>query len=385
MFGSPEQAVEQFGFAPLGEFAGIRSGVTKGRRLQNRETVEVPYLRVANVQDGYLDLKEIKTIEVLPEDIEKYHLENSDILMTEGGDPDKLGRGCIWQNEMDGCIHQNHVFRVRTNRSLLLPEFLAALLRTQYAKNYFLRCAKRTSNLASINSTQVKAFQIPTIPINLQSKFVSAVEQWNQSIKTLTTTYSDSEFLRQSLMQQAFTGELTAEWESANTEQIAAKQALHDRLPQLVLLTFLKEKIKRTQHQTVEANILVTALMKYAFLFQMEGIAKRRLYQFIPYHYGPFAKELYADLETLQEQGLITVDNGDEDKTQIAIANSEATESAIAALPDDFKEDVAAILNAYGDLDHNTLLATVYEKYPAYAKKSRLQKHRGVSLDDQDS
>lgn len=194
----------------------------------------------------------------------------------------------------------------------------------------------------------------------------------------------ESQKTYEALLTRAFTGELTSEWEAANTEQITAKQALHDRLPQLVLLTFLKEKIKRTQHPTAEANVLVTALMKYAFLFQMEGIAKRRLYQFIPYHYGPFAKELYADLETLQEQGLITVDNGDEDKTQIAIANSEATERAIA-VPDDFKEDVAAILDAYGDLDHNTLLTTVYEKYPAYAKKSRLQKRRGVDLNDQDS
>ena len=188
----------------------------------------------------------------------------------------------------------------------------------------------------------------------------------------------------EALLTRAFTGELTAVWEATNAEEIAAKQALHDRLPQLVVLTFLREKIRRTQHPNAEANVLVTALMKYTFLFQMEGIAKRRLYQFIPYHYGPFAKELYADLETLQEQGLITVDNGDEDKTQIAIANPKAAESAIALLPDELKEDISAILDVYGELDHNTLLATVYEKYPAYAKKSRLQKRRGIRSNDQE-
>ena len=180
MFGAPRENSRGFKVTPLGELADVRSGVTKGRKLGSKETVEAPYLRVANVQDGFLDLSEIKTIAVLPEDLSKYRLDDGDILMTEGGDPDKLGRGCIWRSEVEGCIHQNRVFRVRTDRSQLVAEYLAAFLRTQYAKEYFLRCAKRTSNLASINSTQVKAFPIPVPPIMLQLKFIVAVAQWEK-------------------------------------------------------------------------------------------------------------------------------------------------------------------------------------------------------------
>jgi type I restriction enzyme S subunit len=120
----------------LGQIADVRAGATKGRDFNENQTVEVPYLRVANVQDGFLDLSEVKTIEVLPDDVDRYHLEDGDILMTEGGDPDKLGRGAIWRGQVEGCIHQNHVFRVRTNRAKLAPEYLAALLRTHQAKQY---------------------------------------------------------------------------------------------------------------------------------------------------------------------------------------------------------------------------------------------------------
>jgi type I restriction enzyme S subunit len=112
--------------------------------------------------------------------------------MTEGGDPDKLGRGCVWRDQVEGCIHQNHVFRVRTDLSRLAPEYLAALLRTQYAKHYFLSCAKRFSNLASVNSTQVKAFPVPLPPITLQHKFVTAVDQWVQASERLTGAIRDS-------------------------------------------------------------------------------------------------------------------------------------------------------------------------------------------------
>ena len=377
MFGELSRNAANFERLPLGGLANVRSGVTKGRRLLGKETVDAPYLRVANVQDGFLDLSEIKSIEVLPGDIDKYHLEDGDILMTEGGDPDKLGRGCVWRNQVEGCIHQNHVFRVRTDRKKLAPEYLAALLRTQYAKQYFLGCAKRSSNLASVNSTQVKAFPVPLPPIRLQQKFVSAVDQWVQSSERLTGGLIDAKKLFASLIREAFNAELTVEWEAANAEEISRQTAFYKRLPRLLVLALLAEKAKRASRTA--AAVLMTALMKYAFLLQMEGNGdRRRLYQFVPYHYGPFAKELYADLEQLQADGLVTVENDtEEDKTRIALVDPGKVDGALADLPEDLREDAATVIETYGDLDHNALLKTVYDKYPAFAKKSRLKRAAG--------
>ena len=156
--------------------ADVRQGAAKGRDFHGRETVKAPYLHVANVQDGYLDLSEIKEIDVQPSELEKYHLERGDVLLTEGGDPDKLGRGFIWNGEIQGCIYQNHIFRVRVDRRVILPEFLAFLTRTQYAKMYFLKAAKRSSNLASINASQLRAFLVPLPPIGIQERFRDAFE-----------------------------------------------------------------------------------------------------------------------------------------------------------------------------------------------------------------
>jgi uncharacterized protein YwgA len=337
----------------------------------------VPYLRVANVQDGFLDLSEIKTIEVLPEDVNRYRLEDGDILMTEGGDPDKVGRGAIWRSQVEGCIHQNHVFRVRTNREKLAPEYLAALMRTQYAKQYFLSCAKRSSNLASINSTQVKAFPVPLPPTQLQEKFVSAVEQWVQALQSLTEGLKDASGVFASMMNQAFTGQLTAEWEAVNAEWIAEQLSLDERLPRLLLLCLIRERMTRVE-KSARAAVLMTALMKYAFLFQMEGSGQRRLYHFVPYHYGPFAKQLYEDLQGLVQEGVVRVENDqDEDKTRITLLNTDKADEMLVNMPEDVKADVASIIETYGALDHRNLLKTVYRKYPAYAKNSRIKKKAG--------
>lgn len=75
--------------------ARIRSGVTKGRNLAGRKTKSFPYLRVANVQRGYLELDVMKDIEIPVEELEKFRLEPNDLLITEGGDWDKVGRTAI--------------------------------------------------------------------------------------------------------------------------------------------------------------------------------------------------------------------------------------------------------------------------------------------------
>jgi type I restriction enzyme S subunit len=382
MFGDPSKNSDDFARVPLGELAHVRSGVTKGRKLRGKETIRVPYLRVANVQDGFLGLSEVKTIEVLPQDVDKYHLEDGDILITEGGDPDKLRRGCVWRNQVEGCIHQNHVFRLRTKRGKLAPEYLAALLRTQYAKHHFLGCAKRTSNLASVNSRQVKAFPVPLQAITLQEKFVSVVEHWVQSTERLSRALADAENLFTSMMNDAFTGQLTAEWEAENAKWIAAQVELQEQLPLLLLLALIREKATRVARSSTRGAVPITALMKYVFLFQMEGSSRRRFYHFVPYHYGPFARELYTDLERLQAEGLINVDSEtDEVKTRIALADPAKADAALAELPDDLKEDVATIIDAYGDLDHNALLKTIYDKYPTYTTKSRVKRRANLKKD----
>jgi hypothetical protein len=161
----------------LREIAQIASGVTKGRKFNGAETVSSPYLRVANVQAGRLDLTEVKEVEVLPSDVEKYRLQPGDVLMTEGGDRDKLGRGSIWRGEVANCIHQNHIFRVRPNLSRLLPEYLSLYLGSPDAKSYFLRAAKQTTGIASINITQLSEFPVVVPPVKEQRRIAAALDK----------------------------------------------------------------------------------------------------------------------------------------------------------------------------------------------------------------
>jgi len=177
MFGDPATNPKGWLVARLGDIADVVSGITKGRKLNGKATKPVPYLRVANVQAGYLDLTETKEIEATPAEIEDLRLLAGDIVLTEGGDYDKLGRGAQWRGEIEPCIHQNHVFRVRLRPEAVEPDYFEAYLQTQAATRYFLSVAKRTTNLASINMTQLRDLPVTLPPIEPQRSFVERVVQ----------------------------------------------------------------------------------------------------------------------------------------------------------------------------------------------------------------
>ena len=156
--------------------AAIKSGITLGKKYKKTDIlVERPYLRVANVQDGYVDLSVLTTIEVTQDEDLKYRLRAGDVLMTEGGDRDKLGRGCVWHGEIEPCLHQNHIFAVQTSKDTLLPEFLEYLTVSDVGRSYFDVTAIKTTNLACTSSSKVLAFTIPLPSVEEQAEIVEAL------------------------------------------------------------------------------------------------------------------------------------------------------------------------------------------------------------------
>jgi type I restriction enzyme, S subunit len=161
----------------LGYLASIQSGITvDGNRSDGPDDVTLPYLRVANVQDGHLDLATITEIRVPKSLARSATLKRGDVLMTEGGDLDKLGRGTVWDDEVENCLHQNHVFAVRPDPSKLLPEYLALVTQSSYARAYFESTGTKTTNLASTSSSKIRDFRIPLVGLDEQRRIADFVD-----------------------------------------------------------------------------------------------------------------------------------------------------------------------------------------------------------------
>jgi type I restriction enzyme S subunit len=186
---------------PLHDIADIGTGVTLGRELGTAYSKEYPYLRVANVQDGHIDTGDIKTIRILPFELTRYQIQKGDILLTEGGDFDKLGRGAVWDGIVPDCLHQNHIFRVRL-RLGLVPEFFAAYMSSTAGRAYFLSCAKQTTNLASINKSQLSAMPVPVPPSGEQQRIAEVIDSVDEKIQATMRLIAKQRELRVASIRQ---------------------------------------------------------------------------------------------------------------------------------------------------------------------------------------
>jgi restriction endonuclease S subunit len=184
------------------------------------------------VQDGYLQLEDLSTIELPLAVADRASLQSGDVLMTEGGDLDKLGRGVVWQGEIAGCLHQNHVFAVRCFEWKLRPQFLAYVSASQYGRDYFEATGKKTTNLAATNSTKVGQFPIPLPSVadqddiiefmNVEADRTNRIRQTlEQQIKTLTA-------YRKSLIHECVTGQRRITDEDINRVTAHATQHAHN-------------------------------------------------------------------------------------------------------------------------------------------------------------
>ncbi|MEI2682311.1 restriction endonuclease subunit S [Erwinia aphidicola] len=154
------------------DIVDIQSGITKGRNLAGRTLISVPYLRVANVQRGYLQLSDIKSIEIPVEEKDKYHVQKGDLLITEGGDWDTVGRTAVWTDTTFYVANQNHVFKARPLVNELNVKWLETFMNSSVSRDYFAGASKQTTNLASINKTQLRGCFIALPPISETSRIL---------------------------------------------------------------------------------------------------------------------------------------------------------------------------------------------------------------------
>ena len=295
-------------WASLDMLGEIASGVAKGTKRDDNVSVrEVPYLRVANVQRGYLDLSEVKTILATERDIEELTLRTGDVLFNEGGDRDKLGRGWVWHDEVAECIHQNHVFRMRAYSTDLQPELISHHGNT-FGKLWFQTAGKQTTNLASINMSMLRSFPVPVAPPDEQKEILAQMQVQLDSLdrqeEATDLAMKQAIAQRQNILRAAFAGQLVPqdpndEPASVLLERIRAERAERAKQPK-VRRTKQDKEIAAVVKKLIDVLEQASDWVPAQEAFRRCGVADGALTERI--------EELYAELRKLDKAGRLAVE-----------------------------------------------------------------------------
>jgi type I restriction enzyme, S subunit len=195
----PFELPQGWALARFGDLAQISSGVTLGRKTPISKPLLLPYLRVANVQRWTLKLESMKEVIIDEKELDRFQICSGDLLITEGGDWDKVGRTAIWQDQLPTCLHQNHVFKARGVTAEWCPEWAELYLNSDIARSYFAASAKQTTNLASINMTELKNCVFPLPPSFEQSRIITRVNELRSLCSSLRNHLASGQAVKLSL------------------------------------------------------------------------------------------------------------------------------------------------------------------------------------------
>ena len=208
MFGDPVANPKGWSMSTIGDLAEVQGGLQVTSARKNLP-VEVPYLRVANVYRGVLDLSEIKTIRATPAEIQRTTLVKDDLLVVEGhGNPNEIGRAALWNGEIEQCVHQNHLIRARFDCTKVEPVFASEYVNSPGGRQHLLRAGKSTSGLNTISVSNVRETPIALPPLPLQQTFATRIAAIEALKATHRRALAALDELFASLQQRAFTGAL---------------------------------------------------------------------------------------------------------------------------------------------------------------------------------
>lgn len=205
---------ESWAWAGMGDVAAIGGGIQKQPKRAPNDN-PVPFLRVANVGRGNLDLEDVHQVEVFDGELERYRLQAGDLLVVEGnGSPEQIGRSAMWHGEIDPCVHQNHLIRVRP-ANVLVPRFLELYWNSPSASRRVQAVASSTSGLHTLSTGKLKALPVVVPPPPEQARIVEEVERQFSFLdacdRAVDFGLAHSAALRRSVLKSAFEGKLATQ------------------------------------------------------------------------------------------------------------------------------------------------------------------------------
>lgn len=197
-------------WATVEQLAHIQGGIQKQPGRAPRQNA-YPYLRVANVLRSKLDLTVIEKMELFGNELETLRLKRGDLLIVEGnGSRREIGRSALWNGEIEDCVHQNHIIRVRLNR--ISAEYVDFYWNSSEGKQRVMDVAASTTGLYTLSVSKIARLPIPLPPLAEQTKIVAEVEAQLSEIAKVEETIEHSlrraEQERQSILREAFAGRL---------------------------------------------------------------------------------------------------------------------------------------------------------------------------------
>ena len=200
LFGDPILNPKNWNCMKIGD---VVNEVKYGTSLPAVEGGKYPYLRMNNLtSDGYLDLTNLKYIDVSDDELEKCIVRYGDVLFNRTNSIDLVGKTAVY-NLHEEMVIAGYIIRIRLNGKIL-PEVFSQYMNLTVMKEKLRNMAKGAVNQANINAKELQSIKIYIPDMELQRHFIDLKNQTDKSKAVIEKSLKELETLQASLMQKYF-------------------------------------------------------------------------------------------------------------------------------------------------------------------------------------
>jgi type I restriction enzyme S subunit len=146
---------------PLVELESIASVVQYGCSVRATAEVQgVPIIRMNNLRDDGLDLSDLKYVDLSNPELERYLLQNGDLLFNRTNSKELVGKCAVYREE-GAYVFASYLIRVRVDLGRVLPEYVSYFLNSSAGRVQIDRVSRRILGMSNVNSDEVKSLIIP--------------------------------------------------------------------------------------------------------------------------------------------------------------------------------------------------------------------------------
>ena len=178
-FGASLLADKDLPLRTMDSAGDIRMGRQRSPKYQTGK-YRAPYLRVANVYDGYITTDDVLEMDFNAADFATYELKPGDILLNEGQSRELVGRSAIYRGEIPRCCFQNTLIRFRSDE--VIPAFAQSFFRFMLYRGRFAALSRQTSSMAHLGLSRFKTAPIRVPGPDDQSKRIAHITATEEAV-----------------------------------------------------------------------------------------------------------------------------------------------------------------------------------------------------------
>lgn len=189
----------------------VRSEARSGESSGERTPDGIPVLRMPNIQEGEIDLRNLKYVPLAAADLSSFRLRRGDILFNRTNSPELVGKAAVFEADLQA-IFASYLLRLVCDERLVQPRYVCFWINSPWGRAWARAVRTDCVSQSNINGSKLLAMPLPAPPLAEQREIVRRIEALfalaARTEERLAAAVSRVERLPRTILSRALGGEL---------------------------------------------------------------------------------------------------------------------------------------------------------------------------------